>query len=341
MTGHHDKAERTPVDAVIMWVDGDDPLLAEKRNSYIKKDNLRPGHTGTISTRFASSNEIRYCVLSILRFASFVRNIFIVTDGQDPELNDEVEKYHPGRSSSIRIVDHREIFRGYEKYLPSFNSTSISTMLWRIEGLSENFVCFSDDVFLVREINYEDWFIENSSVIRGYWRLPPLRKLLGNSLKTFIRRRLKGEHDFQPRISFYIRQWKAAHLLGQRFRYYFHCHTPHPANRTEIEKYFDKEPGVLEKNIAFRFRDTDQFLLTALSYHLEILAGNRNFDRLDLVYIHPYYSEKRLARKINECRNNKKIKFLCVQSLEMLSTDIQQEVLSLMDEVLGKGGKEV
>ena len=93
MRRHQDKEQQTPIDAVIMWVDGDDPVLAEKRNSFIKKENLSPGHSGTISTRFASSNEIRYCVLSILRFASFVRNIYIVTDGQDPGISDEVERF--------------------------------------------------------------------------------------------------------------------------------------------------------------------------------------------------------------------------------------------------------
>lgn len=323
-----------PIDAVILWVDGNDPVLAEKRAGYIKKENIGRYHSGAISTRFASSNEISYCVLSILKFAPFVRNIFIVTDNQDPGLDHEVEKHFPGRSGSVRIVDHSEIFRGYEKYLPTFNSSSILTMVWRIKGLAENFVCFSDDVALAREIKYEDWFVGNRPVLRGYWRLPPLRKMLGNSIKTLVNRRLLGKNDYQPRISFYMRQWKSARLAGMRFRYYFHCHSPHPVNRNLVEEYFKNNPGLLESNISYRFRDPDQLLLTALTNQLEILSGNRNLARLDLVYIHPYYSERRLLKKINECRNNTRIKFICVQSLEMLSGKIQAEVINLLDSIL-------
>lgn len=323
-----------PVDAVILWVDGNDPVLTAKRASYIEQENIGKHHSGAISTRFASSSEIRYCVLSILKFASFIRNIFIVTDNQNPGLDEEVEKYFPGRSASIRIVDHKEIFRDYEKYLPTFNSSSILTMVWRIEGLAGNFVCFSDDVMLTREISYEDWFAGGRPVLRGYWRLPPLRKMLGNSFKVLLNKSLRGKRDYQPRISFYMRQWKSARLAGMRYRYFFHCHTPHPVNRNLIENYFNDKQRLLEKNIAYRFRNSEQLLLTALANQIEILTGNKNLTGLDLVYIHPYYSERRLMKKISECRNKPGIKFLCVQSLEMLDEKVQQNIIELSDSIL-------
>ncbi|MBS0012010.1 MAG: Stealth CR1 domain-containing protein [Bacteroidales bacterium] len=334
MSGNVSFESDQDIDAVILWVDGNDPVLAEKRNRYLKKENISVSHSGAISTRFASSDEIRYCVLSILKFASFVRNIFIVTDKQDPGLNEEVDKYFPGRSASIRIVDHSEIFRSYEKYLPTFNSSSILSMIWRIEGLAEHFFCLSDDVFLVRELKYNDWFADKRPVLRGYWRLPPLRIMLGNSVKTFIKRHLQGNSEYQPRISFYLRQWKSARLAGMRSRYFFHCHTPHPLNRTMIEEFFNKNPELLEANISYRFRDKDQFLLTSLAYHLEILSGNKNFAKLDLVYLHPYYSDSRLMKKISECKSSRQVKFVCVQSMEMLSENIQENALKYLDSIL-------
>ncbi|MCU0459319.1 MAG: Stealth CR1 domain-containing protein, partial [Bacteroidales bacterium] len=76
---NHDYGSRKtgiPVDVVIAWVDGDDPRLVEKRSRYQSGGRITTA-SGAHPTRFASSNEIRYCVLSILRFAPFVRNIFI------------------------------------------------------------------------------------------------------------------------------------------------------------------------------------------------------------------------------------------------------------------------
>ncbi|MGM0666182.1 MAG: Stealth CR1 domain-containing protein, partial [Bacteroidota bacterium] len=328
---------KPPLDAVILWVDGNDPVLNEKRKEYISREGISRNHSGAIATRFASSDEISYCVRSILKFAPFVRNIFIVTDNQDPDLYEEVEKYFPGRSASLRIVDHKEIFRGYEKYLPTFNSSSILAMVWRIKGLADNFVAFSDDLFLVREINYNDWFKNERPVLRGYWRLPPIRKMAGSSIKYFIRRRIMGKHDYQPRISFYMRQWKSASYLGMRLRYYFHCHNPHPLSRIMMENFFKENPGLLEQTISYRFRDKDQLLLTSLAYHLEILSGNKNFAGLDLIYMHPYYSEKQLLKKISEYREKQDIKFLCVQNLEMLGEKIQKNVRSLLDNILNNG----
>ena len=132
------------IDVVIAWVDGADPKHKKKRLSFL--DNKDVGElAGAAETRFNSLNEVEYCVLSILKFAPFVRNIYIVTDNQDPKIVSAVKKYFPERQKDIRIVDHKEIFEGYEKFLPTFNSICISNMLWRIKGLSNHFVYFNDD----------------------------------------------------------------------------------------------------------------------------------------------------------------------------------------------------
>lgn len=321
------------IDAVIMWVDGSDPELARKRNPFLNEEkNL--GLHGTQPTFFASNNEIKYCVFSIFRFAPFIRNVFIVTDGQDPMIYQEVEARFPGRAKSVIIVDHKEIFKGYEKHLPVFNSTSILSMVWRIEGLSEYFVCFSDDVFLIREVLPEDWFINDKPVLRGKWMLPPYRKMLGASFKVFINRFLRGDATFKPRLPFYVRQRNSALLLGIKNRYFFHCHTPHPINRTTIEKFFSKNMNMLEKNISSRFRSPDQFILTSLSYHLEILAGNRNYEKLNLGYLHPIYSKRKIERKIKKCKNDPEIKFVCAQNLDLFEDGERKKIFSWLDDIL-------
>ena len=322
------------IDVVVLWVDGSDPLLTEKRERYLKEENRTFGHTGALATHFASTNEIRYCILSILTFAPFVRNIFLVTDGQDPDLYDDLERYFPERSDSLRIVDHKALFRGYEDYLPSFNSTSISALLWRIEGLSENFIYFNDDVFLIRESRPEDWFVGNRPVLRGKWKAPPYKKMMTDFFKNLINKRIRGDPDYQPRLSFYLRQWNAASLLGMRFRYYFHDHTAHPMNRKRLEDFFTSRPDLLQKNISYRFRSRDQFLITALANHLEIIDHNRHLAPLNLSYLHPYYSKERLKKKILRSQKSEKIKSICVQSLEMIDKEIQDEIFDWMERIL-------
>ncbi len=323
-----------PIDAVILWVDGNDPVLAEKRNLYLKKENKSASDPGALPLRFASSNEIRYCVFSILTFAPFVRNIFIVTDGQDPDLYGELKTFFPEREGILKIVDHKEIYRGYEQYLPSFNSSSIQSLIWRIEGLSENFIYFNDDVFLIRRVEPQDWFIDGRPVLRGKWLIPPFHKILGNYLKAFVNTKLRHNPDFKPKISFYIRQWQTASLAGYRSRYFFHCHTPHPLNRSTLEKYFSENRELLEKNIAYRFRNHTQFIITSLANHLEIRDGNRQLSKLNLEYLHPYYSEKRLHKKMAHCDREYGIKSVCVQSIEMLSRPLQEKIFTWMDSVL-------
>ena len=301
MSDNTASAHGNPIDAVILWVDGSDQKLAEKRNHYLALEKKTGAHPGALPTRFASSDEIRYCVLSILTFAPFIRNIFIVTDEQDPDLYEDIRARFPEKADCLKIVDHKEIFRGYEQYLPTFNSSSIHAMIWRIEGLSENFIYFNDDTILIRETKEEEWFIGDSPVLRGKWLLPPYRRIAGINLKVLINKYIRNNKDHQPRISFYIRQWKSASLLGMKGRYFFHDHTPHPMRRKTLENFFADNGELLEKTISYRFRDSEQILAPSVAYHLEILNGNRNYGKLNLGYFHPYYSENRLNRRISRC----------------------------------------
>ncbi|MDA9187728.1 Stealth CR1 domain-containing protein, partial [Flavobacteriaceae bacterium] len=73
-----------PIDIVVAWVDGSDPILFKKRMGYLKGEEKK--HPGAAATRFHSLEEVHFCVLSILKFAPFVRKLFIITDQQDPNV---------------------------------------------------------------------------------------------------------------------------------------------------------------------------------------------------------------------------------------------------------------
>lgn len=322
------------IDAVILWVDGVDKKLSGKRDRYRELEKKKASHPGSLPLRFTSTGEISYCVQSILKFAGFIRNIYVVTDEQDPDLYEMVKSRFPEKAGCIKIVDHREIFRDYEQYLPTFNSSSIHTMIWRIEGLSDRFVYFNDDVILVREHREEDWFVGDRPVLAGKWLLPPYGRFAGSKLKALYNKYIKGNKDYVPKVSFYIRQWKTALFLGFRSLYYFHDHSPHPFSRKTLSEYFLANKGVMEKVISYRFRDPEQLLTSSLAYHLEILKGNRNLRKLNIGYFHPLYKEKKMAARIEKCKNESRYKSVCIQNIDMMREGDREKILGWLDAIL-------
>ena len=335
MTTNSISEKNYPIDVVISWVDGNDPVLSAKRISYLRGNDGAVLHPGAHPTRFASVNEIRYCVLSILKFAPFIRKIFIITDGQDPNLYEDIQTHFPARVDSVKIVDHKEIFEGFDQYLPTFNSISIGHMIWRIKGLSDNFVYFNDDTFLIRTMEPTDWFINNQPVMRGKWAIAPLHKIAWNKIRKIYYHSLLNRVVFEPRASFHIGQWNSAAILGFKTSYFTNSHTPHTVNRKTAEKFFFENKSLIEKNISYRFRNHSQFTFISLSNHLQILRGNRHIANPDLAYLQPYKRpEDYIDKKIRFCERKKNLKYICVQSLEMCRLEDQQKIFNWMDKIL-------
>ena len=328
------KINTSPIDVVVAWVDGSDPNLVKKRMRYLnsKQKSILPGAD---STRFNSLNEISFCVLSILKFAPFVRNIFIITDNQNPNIHKAVQQYFPERVSDLRIIDHSEIFENYEDYLPTFNSICISNMLWRIKGLSDQFVYFNDDIFLVRPLSPSVWFQNNRPVLRGKWVFPPYERLLWDGLKSFLHKTvLRKKKERVP--SFQVNQWNAGFLLGFKFRYFRSGHTPLALDKKRIRDFFITHPEILRENIKHRCREYTQFNTVALANHLEYIYGNRNFKSSQAVYAQPKSHLKNyIDRKFEQFKSNQEILFLCVQSLDLATKDDQAKVFKNLNSILG------
>ena len=105
-------------------------------------------------------------------------------------------------------------------------------------------------------------------------------------------------------------------------------------SRSCLEDFFAEHEEELLKNAAYRFRAREQFLISALAYHLELRAGSGNLRPLELLYLHPVYSPSKLQRKLDAAKDDEGILFACVQSLEMMEKSFREEVFSWMKEVL-------
>jgi len=92
------------VDVVISWVDGNDPAHKQKIKPFLDSQSRKSDDIAG-STRFDSVGEIFYCIASIYRFAPFVRKIFIISDNQNPCMDEFIQENFPESKIEIEIVD--------------------------------------------------------------------------------------------------------------------------------------------------------------------------------------------------------------------------------------------
>ena len=315
------------VDAVIMWVDGNDKVWQEKLNKYaeVKVDFSKKEQ----SVRFNSIGEIQIAIKSIIKFAPFVRNIFIVTDNQIPDSFKELKDIASNNGISLSIIDHTVIFKDYEEYLPTFNSRSIANMLHRIPKLSEHFIIFNDDTFLMRTTKSSDYFITGYPVLRGKWKKfyedQFFRKLFYKIIPFF------GIKKKTNAIGFKKAMQKSAKLAGTK-NYIRRFHNPIPLRKSTIEDYFHNDE-LLRNNIKYRFRNQNQFLVEALANHLEIKKETYIFKKdTQLTYFRSYKKPTKVKLKLNEFLKNKNKLFMTFQSLEMADNETLEYILNWIDD---------
>lgn len=135
-----------PVDAVIYWVDGNDPQWQKEYMKYRYGED----YEGNQIKRYREWDNLQYIFRGIETFMPWVNRIFFVTWGHVPEwLNLE----HP----KLQVVKHSEYIP--EAYLPTFSSRTIELNFHRIEGLSEHFLVVDDDCFVTRPMKKSDFFV--------------------------------------------------------------------------------------------------------------------------------------------------------------------------------------
>ena len=195
--------EYEPIDVVYTWVNGSDPMWLAKKDSYFQlflqqnsqnsSIKAQENSTSNISShnsanssshnitiignstddvddrnsnnRYRDSGELRYSLRSLVKFAPWIRRIYIVTDNQIPNwLNLETDK--------LFIISHDQIFPN-RSHLPVFSSPAIESHLHLIPGLSKQFIYFNDDVLLGAPVLPED-FALISGVQKLYmsWDIP-------------------------------------------------------------------------------------------------------------------------------------------------------------------------
>ena len=318
-----------PIDAVITWVNGNDSSWQEKMNSFreekIDFSNKRQ------SVRFNSIGEIDIAILSIIKYAGFVRNIFLVTDQQKPDAFDEFVSVAKASKINLVLIDHKTIFKGFEHVLPCFNSCSIGTMLYRVPNLAEHFIIFNDDTFLMRETTPCDFFIDGKPIVRGNWARfnedRVLRKVF-KKMSAFLGKKTKQSTSFKTF------QQRSAKLAGTK-KYVRRFHTPVSIRKSTVEAFFEGKEKLLEQNISHRFRNRGQFIISSLSEHLEIAADTYHYSKdTNLTYFRNYKNPTAVKKKLKHFLGDPSKKFMTFQSLETADSETLDYIQNWISERL-------
>ncbi len=137
------------IDFVVTWVDMDDPKWKVDFAKYSGLSATDNSRNETSEARFRDYGFLKYWFRGIEKFAPWVRKIHFVTCGQKPDWLDV-------SNPKLNLVNHEDYIP--REFLPCFNSSVLECHLHRIEGLSENFVYFNDDCYVIRDLPKERFF---------------------------------------------------------------------------------------------------------------------------------------------------------------------------------------
>jgi len=250
-----------PIDFVITWVDGSDPEWIKNKELYIGELTDIEENT---DARYRDWGILHYWFRAVEKYAPWVRKVFFVTCGQKPAWLDlSYEK--------VVFVNHEDFIP--EEYLPTFNSRTIEMNLWRINGLSEHFIYFNDDVLLNLPVKPEDFYTNGypklcSLAFPFYFHTPnsgnvwkrPLLNDIGIINDMFdIRQVIQNcpEKFFSykyGRMALYnLRVYVDSYMAGMYF-----AHAPYTYLRSTFAEIWSAHSELMNRSCSYRFRNGNQ-----------------------------------------------------------------------------------
>ncbi len=286
------------IDIVYTWVDGFEPKFIQKKNKYLNSSNITTINDNP-DIRFESLNEIYFSIKSVLKYVPWINKIYIVTDNQIPELDNEI--YSTGK---IEIIDHTDIIPS--EYLPTFYSDVIESYLHNIPGLSEIFLYNNDDLFFLDYVEPSDIVVfengKDNLIIRNIFNIDVLK-----SKKSEYSKRIVKTFDI-------LRTLTDKQLVNNH-------HTK--ILRKSTLKYIEHEfPTLLAEMRENKFRNSDsiQYLFFAIN------IDNIFFDNIIInkpTDVIEYHFGNDLCERVSyKFDITKKYKFACFNSMNFTYKDI-------------------
>ncbi len=248
------------IDFVILWVDGSDPAWLREKAQY----QAAGGTDNDSVNRYRDWELLPYWFRAAESFAPFVRKVHFVTWGHLPPF---LKTDHP----KLHIVRHEDFIP--REYLPTFSSHTIEMNLHRIPGLSEYFVYFNDDMFLLRPFEPRDFFRDGLPCTYGgevplelvgpigTWQHAAVNDLgLVNAhfpKKEAVAGYGKKYRDRSYRWKDNLRTLFLEKLHPNYFTGFKNLHAPAAYRKQTFEEVWRAEAGKLDETCRDRFRTSD------------------------------------------------------------------------------------
>ena len=324
------------IDFVVTWVDGGDREWQEEKAKYLKAFLAEHPNINRFSydqSRYRDFGTLKYWFRGVEKFASWVNKVYFVTNGQVPEwLNLDNDK--------LVLVKHEDFMPKSD--LQTFSSEAIEVNLQRIKGLSENFVYFNDDLFIIKKTKPTDFFKNNLPREMAALSVVLLNGLVHADINDAIvlNKHFDKNEVMRHNFSKWFNPIYGKALLNTFFALPYNrfvgMYEPHLCNslkKSTFERLWKLEPQVFALTSKNRFRSENNVNLWLLK-NFQICEGN--FVPRSLAFGKNYImgSHSELFRTIRR----QKYKIVCINDSSDLSEtefeELRDELIRSFEEIL-------
>lgn len=316
MTENYEK-----IDFVILWVDDNDPVWQKEFNTYLPQKQFADD---THYIRYRNWDNLRYWFRGVDRFAPWVDKVHLVTCGQIPEwLNLDAPRLH--------FVRHSDFIPA--EFLPTFKSSAIQMNLLRIEGLSEHFVLFDDDMFLIDKVRPESFFRNGLPCDKAALNtLSPKQYFMHRMVNNLIV--INNSFDKHEILRNHFRKWfslqagtellRTLLLLPWRaFTGLYDPHLPQVFLKSTFEEIWQKHEDVMLRTMASRFRCITDVSIWLFRYR-QLAKGNFTPFNVEKDGVFFQISDSILNKIVKTIEHQKK-RIVCLNDGEVSSFDSAKE----------------
>ncbi len=248
------------IDFVILWVDGNDPAWLSEKSKYDSKAN----DDSNSASRYRDWGLLPYWFRGVEKFTPWVNKIHFVTWGHVPE-------FLKLNSPKLNVVKHTDFIPA--EHLPTFSSHAIELNIHRIPGLSEKFVYFNDDMFVVRPMNETAFFNDELPCTyggevpmafkgdTGIWQHAAVNNMgvINNhfnkkeQVKCFNKKYMSKSYRWQDNV----RTLVAEKVFPDHFLGFKNLHAPGAYLKKTFEEVWETEKDLLNRTSSHKFRSAD------------------------------------------------------------------------------------
>ena len=306
-------------DFIWLYVEMNDEFV-EQMKPYKDTSNIR-------TERFSTIDELVYSFRSYRKHCSWHKGrvILVTCCNQIPARIDDTkvvrwksvrdnydESSMRQNKDQILWMDHTDFIPSC--YLPTFNSVTIETCLWRIPYITPIFVEWNDDMFAIKDTRPEDFKKDGlvQNIHNGIYSSCILRQAMHTHLVC-------NALDRSPN---YIR--------------YFKDHTPWVIVTEVLRSICTEYPDVYENNLRHKFRDTSQVCVLSMAVyymnHLEIAEFEQSSTALGADTGALFRDFEDVDFDDLNCRiRSKAYKWLCLNNFAFTSKERVDTYQSLLD----------